>query len=155
MHAKEGDTVRRGQTLVTLDVREARAVASKVEANLQVAEEDLAQAQRVLERTRKLYEAGGESHQAVEDAESRARTAETRVQAVREERRIAHIGLSNTQIQAPYAGLITSVTAQIGQWTAPGARLLTLADRTSPRPRRKPTRRRPEKARNTLSSIRA
>lgn len=128
VYVKEGDVVRRGQTLVTLDIREARAVVGKAEANLQVADEDLAQAQRMLDRTRSLYEAGGESRQAVEDATSLVRSADARMQAVREEVRIAHIGLNNTKIQAPYAGLITTVTAQIGQWAAPGARLLTLAD---------------------------
>jgi len=128
VHVKEGDIVRRGQTLATLDAREAHAVASKIKANLQVAEEELAQAQRLLEKIRKLYNAGGEPRQAVEDAESRQRTAENKVEAAREDQRIAHIGLANTRIQAPFAGLITIVTAQIGQWTLPGNRLLTLAD---------------------------
>lgn len=128
VHVREGDIVRRGQTLVTLDVREARSMVRKSEANLLVAEEELAQTQRVLERMRKLYDAGGESRQAVEDAESSVRTTGTKVQAVREELRISRIGQTNTQIQAPFSGLITTVTAQIGQWALPGNQLLTLAD---------------------------
>lgn len=128
LHIKEGDNVRHNQTLLVLDTREAQAVLSRSEANLQAAKEGLAQAQRALESTRRLYDAGGEPHQAVENAESQQRITKNKVEVAQEDLRIARIGLANTRIQAPFAGLITAVTAQIGQWAAPGTRLLTLAD---------------------------
>lgn len=128
VYVKEGDIVRRGQMLVELDEREASALVGKTRANLQMAQETLVQTQRELERICKLYDAGGESRQAVDDVTSRVRTTETKVQAAREELRIAQIGLTNTQIHAPFAGLITTLPAQIGQWANPGSQLLTLAD---------------------------
>ena len=128
VHVKEGDIVRRGQMLVELDEREACALVGKTRANLEAAQETLVQTQHELERIRKLYDAGGESRQTVNDTASRVRTTETKVRAAGEDLRIAHIGLTNTRIQAPFAGLITTVTAQIGQWAAPGSQLLTLID---------------------------
>jgi len=127
VHVKEGDVVQRGQALASLDVREARALESKIEAGLRQANEEFAQAQRVLERARKLYEIGGESRQAVEDAGSRLRIAEAKVLAAREDLRVGRLGLQNSIIRAPFGGLITSVTAQVGQWAIPGGSLVTLA----------------------------
>lgn len=130
VHVREGDSVKQGQILISLDAREPNAIASKSEANVRQVEEELSQARGALERMKRLYEVGGESRQSVEDAESRLRSLTAKIQVARDELRVAQIGLQDTQIRAPFSGLVVSIVAQVGQLATPGSGLLTVADLT-------------------------
>ncbi len=125
---KEGDKVAQGQVLAVLDDRETRTLISKAETNLQRAEQEAQQAARTLERQRRLWEAGGDSRQAMEDAEAQWQAATTRQTVANDELRLARINLDKMRITAPFAGLVTAKSAQIGQWVGPGGALFTLAD---------------------------
>lgn len=126
--AKEGDQVVRGQVLASLDDRETATLISKAETALQRAEQEALQAARLLERRRRLWEAGGDSRQALEDAEAQWRTATLHQAASKDELLLARINLDKMRITAPFNGVITAKNAQVGQWVGPGAALFTVAD---------------------------
>lgn len=128
VYVSEGDVVTSKQPLATIDLPEARASRNKAEASLHQASEEFSQTQRTARNLNKLYEAGGEPRQVVEDAESRLRIAEVKVRVAREDLRVARIDLQNAVIRAPFGGLVTVVTAQVGQRANAGQGLITLVD---------------------------
>ena len=155
---REGEQVRAGQLLVQLDDAQARAAVAEARAALVSASGQaqavrtqaataLAQAERDLERTRRLYEAGAVSTReveaavkAAEDARAIATAAQARAAAgnfAEEERAQAALAaaearLANTRITAPEAGTVIARLVDPGVVATPGQPLLQLAAAASP-----------------------
>ena len=128
VHVKEGDRVPKGKILARLDDREAVSALKKAKANLRLAREEVGQAGRKVERLRRLLEVGGASRQELEDAQAQWEIARAREMVGQEDLRSARTTLDKLNVIAPFAGLVTSRLAQIGQWAAPGSSLFTLVD---------------------------
>ena len=130
---KEGDVVRRGDTLLALSDVELRAQLALQQRALETvhatitqtcAEADLAA--RNLERTRLLAEQRLVAAQTLDQAESesvvqaaacasaRARLAEAVASA-----EVARVALDKTVLRAPFDGVVSRVTAKLGEWMAP------------------------------------
>jgi RND family efflux transporter MFP subunit len=124
----EGEAVRSGQALISLDKREADVLAQRSAAVLDQAREELNQATSALQTTREMYEAGGESRQAVLDAESKRRIEQAKLRAAEEDLRVVRMDLQNTVVRAPFSGVVARVDAQVGQWATPVSNLITVAD---------------------------
>ncbi len=153
VRVREGDRVKRGEPLVILDDREARADVAQAEAALaeataearsavEVAENEAVQAERDLERLRAVFEKGGLSRQRVDQAEQRASDARSRLQAARAaaagetpaaERRAraaleaARARLELTRVKAPADGTILTRAVEPGDAVQPGLTLLEMA----------------------------
>ncbi len=177
---REGDAVAAGQELARLDraeleARRAQAVAqvaaaraaladlergsrreeiAQARAALTAAEERRRDAQRDLERTRRLYEGGAVSREALDKAEtaldvftaqrdqvaeqlrlvregpSREKIDAARAQVAQAEAALqgAEAALGNTVMSAPFAGRVTVRNRQAGETVSPGAPVLTLMD---------------------------
>jgi HlyD family secretion protein len=151
---REGDSVERGDLLLRLDDREARALVAQAEARfaeveadvldeIRRAEGELEQARRDAERVRAVVLEGGLTQQRLEQAEQRAAEAESRLTAARagvggtggaarvaEARaalEAARTRLAWHTIVAPYAGTVLSRLVEPGDAVQPGRGLLTLA----------------------------
>lgn len=125
---KEGGRVREGALLARLDAREAERALAKAEADQDRAREEAAQARRAAARVARLLAVGGESQQAVDEAQGHLRAAEARERVADEEVAVVRLALARLTITAPFAGLITSHKARVGEWAAPGTALFTLVD---------------------------
>lgn len=110
----EGDPVASGDLLVRLDDDLLRAQLDKAHATKEQKELDL-QRQERLRKKRAVSE----------DELAQARTALTVAQA---EERLLRTRLAFTQIQAPFAGVITERHVEPGDFVAKNSHLLTLAD---------------------------
>ncbi len=109
-----GQSVRVGDPLVRLDVREIRA---RLEQTLAQRE----QAERDLKRFTTLLDQNAITRQEFDAAESRARSTRA---AVTE----AETLLSYSQVTAPFSGVITKKFAEVGDLASPGKPLLELED---------------------------
>ncbi len=157
VRVREGDRVEAGQTLVSLDAREARArvaeaeaalaeVTASVRATVEQAEQEATLAQRDLERIQAVAREGGLTRQRVEQAEQRAADAKSRLEAARaqagldgEGRGIAAVErakaaleaararLEQTRVVAPEAGTVLVRDVEPGDAAQPGRMLLELA----------------------------
>jgi len=133
MNAEEGMAVREGQVLAVLDESDAqrrlisaqadRDATSAALADLQV---NLANAERELRRTQGLEEAGVASPQALDLARTtadsyRARIMSTdeQVQAADARIKMAQQDLDNCTVRAPFAGIVVSKDAQVGEMVSP------------------------------------
>jgi RND family efflux transporter MFP subunit len=116
MLAVPGQAVQAGDRLARLDVQEIRA---RLDQALAVR----TQAERELQRERKLIERGAATRAEVDAAQARADVARA---AVAE----AETMLRYADVIAPFAGVVTRKLADIGDLAAPGRPLLEMEDPT-------------------------
>jgi RND family efflux transporter MFP subunit len=103
---KEGDAVRRGQTLYRVDV-EVDA------ARLDVLQSQVASAKRELSRMQNLAREGLATPQQVDQAETALENAELNLRSSR-------IGLSRNVVNSPISGHVTRKMVEAGEYASPG-----------------------------------
>lgn len=107
VHVKEGQDVKAGQLLFTLDDRGGRSEVEQAQAQLARDRADLNEAENTLRRNRDLLEKGFVS-QAVVD------TAQSRVNALRGTLRAAEAAIESSRIAAGYNRIVASIAGRIG-----------------------------------------
>jgi len=138
-----GDAVTQGQPLLSIDSPDAHAAiaaALQAEATERQAKATLAKAQRDLDRTTKLFEAGAGAKKdaiAAENDHIQAQEALAQAQALRQQalRKLALLGLQPSDfgqqivVRAPFAGKIMDISVGPGDYRSDtSAPLLTIAD---------------------------
>lgn len=154
MPVKEGDSVRAGQVLATLDTREmdsaaaaaaaavdeAKAAAPEADQAVAGASAQLELAQVTHDRLQRLFEKQSVSRQELDESTARLKGAQSALDMARARRaqveaRIrqatsaaasASIMKGYTRLLAPFDGLVTSRPGQVGILAAPGVPLLVL-----------------------------
>lgn len=133
MYAEEGMQVREGQVLAVLDESDARTrlvsaqadrdATSAALADLRV---NLANADRELRRTEGLEQAGVASPQALDLARTtadsyraRIKLTDEQVQAADARIKMAQQDLDNCIVRSPFAGIVVSKDAQVGEMVSP------------------------------------
>ncbi|HET6168926.1 MAG TPA: efflux RND transporter periplasmic adaptor subunit, partial [Terracidiphilus sp.] len=136
----EGDNVAAGQTLAVLDDATLRASADQAEAAVKAAAGQQAAAQTnadlaasTLARYKQLQAQKSVSPQEMDEVMRRAQAAAAQVEAIQAQGSAAkaqatgaHAMLGYSRIRAPFAGVITSRTADPGTLAAPGVPLLQI-----------------------------
>ena len=136
----EGDNVAAGQTLAELDDATLRASAEQADAAVKAAASQQAAAQTnadlaasTLARYKQLQSQKSVSPQEMDEVTRRAEAADAQVNALRAQGSAAKAQaagasamLGYTRIRAPFAGVITSRTADPGTLAAPGVPLLQI-----------------------------
>ena len=135
MYADEGMHVQAGQILALLDdsdyrvrLNSAKADRDATAAGLQDLQVQLANAETELRRTQQLTNQGVSSPEALDNARTaadslRARIALTKeqVQASDAKIRVAQQDLDNCTVRAPFAGIVVSKDAQVGEMVSPNS----------------------------------
>lgn len=109
-----GDTVKRGQLLLTLDARELAAGDAASQAQL-------TQAKAAWERAQNLFRQKFISQSALDQAEAAFKAAQGGAGA-------SSATLSHTRVTAPISGVVAERLIEPGEMAAPGRPLLTLFD---------------------------
>ena len=109
-----GDTVKKGQKLITLDDRDIRQQLAAAEAQLN-------QATTEYERAKQLFEKEATTQQALTAAESMFATAKAQVEQVK-------VMLTYAQIESPIDGVVTDRRVESGDLANPGMPLLSVYD---------------------------
>jgi RND family efflux transporter MFP subunit len=135
---REGDAVRAGQTLLTLDnaqaqagVARAKASVSSYEQELKVAESDAALANSTLQRYQILRDRHSISAQEFDEVQRRSQSASARADAAQAQLNAAKADASGAgqaatygHISAPFAGYVTARHVDPGSMAMPGLPLL-------------------------------
>ncbi len=141
---KEGDRVRAGQLLLTIDdsdilqkVRQAEAGYNGAQKGLEAAKANLDMTELTWERYKKLYEGKAISQQEFDQIETQRKSAQANYEQAGEgvkqaeaNLREARAFLGYTRIKAPFAGVVTGKRIDAGSMAAPGIPLLTVEDTT-------------------------
>lgn len=109
VHVKEGQFVKAGQLLFTLDARADEANVAKARAQLAKDEAALADAQRQMKRSQELLAQNFVSQGAVDTTITSAQSQQAAVAASRAALDAAKLALSYTRISAPSAGRLGAI----------------------------------------------
>ncbi|HXR09490.1 MAG TPA: efflux RND transporter periplasmic adaptor subunit, partial [Candidatus Acidoferrales bacterium] len=145
IRAQEGDRVQSGQILAVIDdsqpraaMEQSAAAVTAAQKEVSSAESDLSLAQSTLKRYQQLYEKKSISPQEFDEIKARSQAAEARRDMARAGEAQASAALTqsrtsfaNTQIRAPFAGVVTEKKADAGTFASPGMPLFTLEDTRS------------------------
>ena len=130
--AKQGDVVKQGQALATLDARSANIAVASAEAGVEQAKAQLAglqvslkQAQQRAPRIAAAAKAGAATGEAAEQArdavaslKARQAAAQAELDAARQKAAAARLDLDATTLRAPVAGTVVMRRVAIGQSVA-------------------------------------
>ena len=140
VNVREGDAVKRGTVLVTVDdsqpraaVEQAQAALSAAEHELAAAESELSLAQTTFSRLQTLYEKKSLSQQEYDEGRARLQSAEARRDTARASRaqsaaalEQARTHLGFTRVLAPFDGVVTERRVDPGALASPGMSLITV-----------------------------
>lgn len=131
VHVQEGATVRAGQLLVSLDVRDIDARSAQATGNLQSAEAMLADADVQTARMRALYADSAAPKAQLDAAEAGLARATAMVAAARGGVAEADAVRAYGALRAPFAGVVTQRLVDPGAFAAPGMPLITVQQSSS------------------------
>lgn len=127
VHIKEGQFVRRGERLFTLDTRTETANLTKAEAQLVKARADLANAERNLERQRELFRQKFISQAALDTAQNQVDGLRGQLAVDQAGAQTSRVARSFGEITAPIAGRTGVIAVYPGSLVQPsGAALVTI-----------------------------
>jgi membrane fusion protein, multidrug efflux system len=122
-----GDLVAEGQTIATVDATALALAVQSAEADLSKAEALLENAVGTEARKRILIGRDATTRQTLDDAEQLRAGAQASAARARANLAKATEQLGYAEIKADFAGVITSVSAEVGQVVPPGQSVMTLA----------------------------
>ena len=122
-----GDLVSKGQTVATIDSTALELAVRAAKANLAQAEAQLVTTQATEERQRKLIITDATTKQTVDNAEQARAGAEASVASAQANLIKATEQLGYAQLKTDFAGVVTAVSADVGQVVSPGQSVLTVA----------------------------
>lgn len=132
IHFKEGQFLKAGQLLFTLDARADETNLAKAQAQLQKDLASLADAQRQLTRSKELFAQNFVSQVAVDTNQTLVDAQRAVVDADRAAVRAAQVGLSYTRIVAPTSGRAGTVNVFPGTLVQPGTTTLVTITQLDP-----------------------
>jgi len=124
-HVEEGDAVRAGQALFSLDARPAQARIAQSRATFSGASAETAEAEKKLKRLSPLMQSGYISRQEFDDAQVALEAARARAGSARAELEAAQLDAQYAQIRAPIAGRVGRINVRAGSLVQAGGEALT------------------------------
>ncbi len=113
-HVKDGQFVKKGDPLFTLDDREIRATIARDEAQLQKDQATLTRTEADLERYQRLIQTNAAARQQLDQAIAEHRSAQATVEADRAQLQTDNLRLGYTKIEAPIDGRVGAVRVTPG-----------------------------------------
>lgn len=132
VHVREGQFVRAGEPLFTLDARTDEANLGKAQAQLARDQATLADARRQLERSRDLLSRNFVSQGAVDTAQANVEAQQAAVQADLAAIDAVKVSLSYARIAAPSAGRVGAINVFPGTSVSPTAPVLATITQLDP-----------------------
>ena len=122
-----GDLVAEGQTITAIDPTALELAVQSAKADLSKAEALLENAIGTEERKRILIKTDATTKQMVDDAEQVRAGAQASTSRARANLAKAVEQLGYAQVKADFAGVVTAVSAEVGQVVSPGQSIVTVA----------------------------
>jgi RND family efflux transporter MFP subunit len=128
VRVQAGSSVRRGEVLATLDARDLTARRQQAEAALAAATAQARQAAADLDRARQLFAKEALTRQDLDAAEARAAAARAHAAQARDAVAEARVRLGETEVRAPFDGVVVARHVDPGDTAGPGAPVASLQD---------------------------
>ncbi len=131
LYVREGDRVKTGQILMTIDSRDLAQKVKGASMALESAKQSKALADVTWQRYRKLYDEKALSQQEMDQVETRKKVTESEYERSRSVLEEARTYEEFARIKAPFAGMVTSRPITEGGMAIPGQPLLTIESTAS------------------------
>lgn len=125
VHFKDGDVVRKGQLLFTIDPRPFQAALSEARARVAAAQTQMALSQSEYARAARLIDDEAVSQEEVESLRAAMRANSASVAAAQAVVRQRALELEFTQVRSPITGRTSDRRIDVGNLVAPGNSVLT------------------------------
>ncbi len=132
VHFREGERVRRGQRLYTIDTRRYEASVDQAAARISTARARVALAEKDVARYRRLAEAEAIALQTLDQAEAELTVARQELDAAQAARRAAQTELDYATVAAPITGVTGLASVKVGTQVSPGSPVLTTVSQLAP-----------------------
>jgi RND family efflux transporter MFP subunit len=132
VHIREGQFVRKGDLLVTLDQRAEEANLQKAEAQVEKDKADLANALRTLERQRQLFQQKFISQSALDAAENAVDSLRGQLAVDQAAVEASRVALGYTAIRAGFSGRTGAVGVRTGSLVQPNGTVLVTVTQIDP-----------------------
>lgn len=132
VHFREGEQVRRGQRLYTIDARRYDAEVDQADARISSAQANVNLAEKNVARYRRLAEAEAIAVQTLDRAEAELKVAREDLGSARAGKRSANTQLDYTTITSPITGVTGLASVKVGTQVSPGNPLLTTVSQLEP-----------------------
>jgi membrane fusion protein (multidrug efflux system) len=132
IHFKEGERVKKGQKLYSIDQQQSEATYKQAQANLSVQEANLKRAQKDVERYRELSKNDAIAQQQVDYAEATYAAAQQQVEAAKATVQSVQTNVRYSTIVAPFDGTIGISAVRLGASVSPGVTLLNTISSDDP-----------------------
>ena len=129
---KEGDHVKKGQKLYSIDDSKYQASVNQAEANVRVSESNLDQAQKDADRYVYLNEHDAVAKQVLDHAMTTLQNAKNQVTAAKQDLTKARTDLSYSIIRAPFDGTIGISQVKLGNTVTTGQTILNTISTDDP-----------------------
>lgn len=132
IHFTEGEKVKKGQKLYSIDQQAYEATYQQAQANLAVVEANFVKAQKDVERYRELAKSDAIAKQQVDNAEAAYTAAQKQVDAARATARSVQTNVRYSTIVAPFDGTIGLSNVRLGSAVSAGQTLLNTISSDDP-----------------------
>lgn len=127
IHFQEGQLVKKGQSLFTIDPRPYQAELARTEAAVAGAQARVTLSKTELDRTRRLIEDHAVAQRELDQRDNALREANASLQAAQAATLSARLNLQYTEITAPVAGRVSRAEITVGNVVGAGASAPALA----------------------------
>ncbi len=132
IHFKEGNHVKKGQQLYSIDQQQYEAAYQQSLATLAIQEANLVKAQKDVERYRELDKHDAVAKQLVDNAEANYEAGKKQVEAARATVRSVQTNVRYTTINAPFDGTIGISQVRLGAAVSAGQTILNTVSSDNP-----------------------
>ena len=132
IYFREGEHVKKGQKLYSIDQQQYEATYNQSEANVKVQEANLANAQKNVDRYRELDKNDAIAKQQVDNAEAAFKVAQSQLEAAKASLRGVQTNVRYSTIVAPFEGVIGISQVKLGAAVSPGQTLLNTISSDGP-----------------------
>jgi len=127
-YVERGSVVKKGAVLARLDARAVGAQAAQAEADLEGLKIQAAQSKLDCERTEKMFEKGAISKADYDRTHTQCEASKWTVSSAEARRTLTAEALKDTEIRAPFSGMIVERAVSAGEYVRPDSRICTLVD---------------------------
>lgn len=125
---ERGSYVRKGALLAKLDARAASATAAQAAADLEVQKAQAAQATVDCDRTQRLFDKGAISKADFDKIHTQCATTKWSVSAAEAKKTLTAEALRDTEIRAPFSGMVVERAVTAGEYVRAESRVATLVN---------------------------
>ncbi|GGL71428.1 RND transporter [Wenxinia marina] len=126
-----GDRVSEGDLLVQVDVQNLTIQLDLARSNAEATQVQLGLAETQLERSEALLDRGVATTSTIDEARSNVQALRANLSAQQDQVRSAELQLANATLRAPFDGIVSTRSADPGQYVQVGAPLVTVVDLTT------------------------